>query len=241
MPAITDVEGLPIFGPQGKEIARVKHVLFHPSEPRVVALQIAPTAVAVVIERKPRYLPLRPGMLEGCKDSQAIEWPSKRLPSQRSVEKELGVSIDVTVIWHDMDVRLTSGERVGTVVDAVVSRKSGKVLRMLLSEGSLADVAVGRREIPGELVEGFDGGGVIVDESFRTVAPASGGLAAASGKGAAYARLGLEKAADTVLAAGVVGLGKVEKSFRSGLGRKVMRSLRKGSKKSTRRKASGGE
>jgi hypothetical protein len=61
---------------------------------------------------------------------------------------------------------------------------------------------------------------------FANTAP-SGGLAAASGKGAAYAKRGAEAAADATLAAGIVGLAAVERSFRGGFGKKAMKALRK--------------
>lgn len=235
MPVITDVEGLPVGDPEGNELGVVSHVLFHPREPRAIALEVTPPKLAVVIERKPRFLPIRPDSFVTCGGSSFVEWDAKKLPSKGAVEKELGVSIDETVIWRNMQVRLAGGARAGYVADVLFSRKTGHVLKLLLSEGSVADFAVGRREVPGELVEGFDGEAVIIDKSFLVAAPSSGGLAAASGKSAAYAKQGAEKAADAVFAAGVVGLGMVEKSFRSGLGRKAMRSLRKA------RKAVGGD
>jgi uncharacterized protein YrrD len=230
MPAISDVEGLAVVDPEGRELAVVEHVLFHPSEPRAVALQILQPALAVVVTRKPRYLALTPGLLEGWREAQHLKWTARKLPSQAAVEKEIGAVIDCTVIWRGMEVKLETGERVGEVSDAVFSRKTGAVLRMELSAGSLADFAVGRTVVPGELIEGFDGTAVIVSPGFRTL-PASGGVAAAAGMGAAYAKAGADKAADAVAAAGVAGLGMLERSFRSGLGRKAIRGLRRAGKR----------
>lgn len=238
MPALTDVEGLPVADPEGRELGGVEHVLFHPSEPRAVGLQVAIPPLLFLIDRKPRYLPLRPGMLAYCGEAKLVLWPEAKLPRRKAAEKELGYSFDETVIWRNMEVDLETGERVGLVGDVVFSRKTGKVLRMMLSEGSLSDIAVGQREIPGELVEGFLDGAVRIDPSFREYA-ASGGLAAASAKGIAYTRHGVDKAADATLAAGVAGLGAVERSFRTGIGAKAMRGLRRAGKRA--RKAIDGE
>lgn len=227
MPAITDVEGLAVANREGDVKALVRHVLFHPSEARVVALEVIPSGARIMLDRRPRYLPIVPGMFANCGDSGAVLWDDPKLPKRATVEKDLGFSMDTTVIWHNMEVRLEGGDRVGYVADVVFSRKSGTVLRLLLSEGSLADFAVGRSEVPGELVEGFDGTAVRIDPEFRRVAESSGGVAAVTGKGAAYAKHGAERAADAVAAAGVVGLGMVERSFRYGLGRKAMRGLKK--------------
>ena len=230
MPAIRDLEKLPVSGREGNYLGTVQSVLFDPSEPRAVALQVIPPNLAVVIERKPRFLPLRPGMLASAADEGVVAWDGKKLPTKAAVAKEIGASVDDTVIWRDMEVRLSTGERAGYVHDVGVSRKTGKVLRLVLSEGSVADFAVGKREVPGELVGGFDGTAVVVDASFRALAQSSGGLAAATGKGAAYARYGADKAADAALSAGVAGLGMLERSFRSGLGRKAVRGLRRAGK-----------
>lgn len=238
MPAITDVEGLPVVDGEGDVKAVVRHVLFHPNEPQMVALEVIPSGERVMLDRRPRYLPFTPGMFAACGEQKVVLWDEPKLPKRSGVEKELGFSLDTTVIWHNMEVRLEDGARVGFVADVVFSRKSGNVLRLLLSEGSLADMAVGRREVPGDLVEGFDGQAVILDAAFRAV-PASGGMAAASGKGAAYAKHGAERAADAVTAAGIVGLGAIERSFRSGLGRKAMRSIKKAGE--TARKAIDGD
>lgn len=229
MPAITDVEGRPVTDSEGTVLAVVRHVLFHPSEARVVALEVVPSGDRVKLDRRARYLPVTEDMFAACGDTPVIVIDTPKLPKRSATEKTLGFSLDTSVIWHSMEVRLEDGGRVGFVADAVFSRKTGKVLRLLLSEGSLADVAVGRKEIPGELVEGFDGQAVIIDPKFRQVA-SSGGLAAASGKRAAYVTVGANTAADAATAAGIVGLEAIEKSFRSGFGRKAMRGIKKAGK-----------
>jgi uncharacterized protein YrrD len=230
MPAITAVQGLPVVDPSGKRLGAVDHVLFHPSEPRAVGLEVVPVPLLLIISRKPRYLPLSAEMLASCGELGPIPWPGKRLPLRASTEKTLGYSLDDTVMWRGMEVRLEDDRRVGFVSDAVFSRKSGRVLRMLLSEGSVSDFAVGRTEVPGDVIVGFDGTAIVVKEEFAEL-QSSGGLAAASGASVAHAKQGVEQAADAVLAAGVVGLGAVERSFRSGYGRSAMRAIRKAGKR----------
>lgn len=229
MPAITDVERLPVVDAEGETKAVVRHVLFHPSEPRMVALEVVPAGERVKLDRRPRYLPFHEGMFGTCGETPVVILDEPKLPKRSAVEKELGFSLDESVIWHNMEVRLEDGTRVGFVDDVIFSRKSGRVLRLLLSEGSMSDMAVGQRLVPGELVQCFDGTGVVIDSSFRELV-SSGGMAAASGKSAAYAKMGAERAADAVVAAGVVGLGALERSFRSGLGRKAIRGVKKAGK-----------
>ncbi len=230
MPAITAVQGLPVVDPGGRRLGAVDHVLFHPREPRAVGLEVVPVPLLLIISRKARFLPLSPEMISACGELGPIPWPGRRLPLRSSAEKALGYSFDDTVIWRGMEVRLEDGQRVGLVSDAVFSRKSGRVLRMLLSEGSVADFAVGRTEVPGDVIIGFDGEAIVVKEEFAEL-QSTGGLAAASGASVTHAEHGVEQAADAVLAAGVVGLGAVERSFRSGRGRRAMRAIRMASKR----------
>lgn len=228
MPAINDLTGRPVIGPKGRRRATVRHVLFHPNESRAVALEVQPVAFLYLVPRKPSYLPLTADMMAACGETREMPWPQKRLPKASSVEKEIGVRLAETVIWSGMDVCEGDDGRIGKVADVGFSRKSGRVLRLVLTEGgSLADLAVGRTEIPGEFVIGFSRGAVRVDPAFRHVSRASGGFAAASAKGSVYAKHGAEKAADAAFAAGVAGLEMVERSFRTGLGRKAMRGLKR--------------
>ena len=55
---VSEIEGLQVVGAKDKVLGRVTHVLFHPSEPRVVGIEVQPPALAYVVERRPRYLPL---------------------------------------------------------------------------------------------------------------------------------------------------------------------------------------
>jgi hypothetical protein len=96
---------------------------------------------------------------------------------------------------------------------------------VILSEGAVADTAVGKTTVPGEMIIGFDGQAVELKKEYLELPP-SGGVAAVSGKGVAYAKVGAEKVADSILAAGVVGMDAVGKSFRSGWGRKAMKAVK---------------
>lgn len=226
MPAISDIEGLPVVGSGGKRLGVVERVLFHPDEPRVVGLMVAVPPLLFLFDRKSRLVALHPGMLKECGEGGTVVYDRPRLPKTNEPTRDLGFTWDKTVIWRNMEVAVPGKGQVGTVSDVRFSRKTLKVLRIHLSAGTLSDLAVGRTEVPGDLVEGFDGAHVIVDRSFVELAP-SGGLAAASGKGVAHAKIGAEKAADAAVAAGIAGLEVVERSFKSGWGSKAMKAARK--------------
>lgn len=236
MPAVSDIEGLRVKSPSGKTLGIVRYVLFHPSEPRAVGLQVELPAAAGLVDRKPRFVALTPNVLAACRAAEEgpLVWPAEKLPMSGTGATEVGLAWDDTVIWHHMPVRTRSGELVGTVGDAVFSGKTGQVLRVVLSEGAVADAAVGRTEVPGDLLVGFDGTSVVAEDALMGTSP-TGGLAAVSGKGVAYAVHGAEVAADATLSAGIAGLEAVEHSFRSGLGKKAMNALRAARKRADRR------
>jgi sporulation protein YlmC with PRC-barrel domain len=228
MPAISDVEGLEMVSSIGKVLGTVKHVLFHPTEPRAVGLIVVPRPFLFLFARKERLLLLRPEMLPP-KGGKEFSWRDKKLPLRDESTKGQGFTWEQTVIWRYMEVRLESGKRVGSVADVVFGRKKLGVLRLNLSGGSATDVAVGRTVVPGELVHGFDGTNVVIDDAFTTLNP-TGGLAASSAKVVVRGRQGVDKAADAALAAGVVGLSAVERSFTKGWGAKAVKAVKRAQK-----------
>lgn len=230
MPAISDTEGLAVVGSTGRRLGSVRHVVFHPREPRVVGLMVAVPPFLLFFERKPRLVRLRAPMLKSCGEGGPVTWGKPRLPRGDEPLRDQGFTWDDTVVWRGMDATVADDGKVGRVADVVYSRTTLKVLSVQLSEGSLSDIAVGRTEVPGELVEGFDGKGVVVSPAFVEIPP-SGGFAAASGKGVAHAKAGAERAADAMVSAGIAGLEVVERSFTSGLGLKAMRAMRKAGKR----------
>jgi uncharacterized protein YrrD len=225
MPAISEVEGLKVESASGKRLGVVRRVLFHPSEPVAVGLMVARPAAAGLVDLKPRYIPISPELIASIESEGRVVWPSEKLPNVAASESEAGCAWDETVIWRNMPVRVKDDATLGVVEDVVFSRKTARVLKVVLSEGTVADMAVGRTTVPGELVVGFDGEAVVLETAYLDIPP-SGGVAAVSGKGAAYAKIGAEKVADGIVTVGVLGLGAVEKSFRKGMGRKAMKAMR---------------
>ncbi|TLM65775.1 MAG: hypothetical protein FDZ70_10840, partial [Actinobacteria bacterium] len=161
MPLISAIRGLPVAGRTGRLLGTVSEVLFHPSEPRVIGLQVAPPAFLYVLSRAPRFLPLTRVAVWGAEAIGA----SSRLPSKRAGEREIGAAWDDTVIWRGMPVLSQGGTAAGRVADAGFTKVSGRVTRVLLTGGVVNDVAFGAREVAGELVIGFEpgapGGGAV--------------------------------------------------------------------------------
>lgn len=217
MPLISDIRGMPVAGPKGRFLGTVTEVLFHPSEPRAVGLQVRPRALLGVLPRSLRYLPLGRVAAWGNEAVASVG----TLPSAREGEREIGAAWDRTVIWRRMPALTRSGAAAGRVADAGFTMRSGTVTRVLLSEGAVSDAALGLREVPGDLVAGFDpdapgGGAVRIDDAALT-APASGGSARAAGEAAGAAtqaaagavrEVGIKAAAAGMAAAKMVSVSK---------------------------------
>ena len=88
MPTIESLEGLPVRTAKGKRYGMVDRVLFHPSEPQVVGVQVQPRAIGFIITRRPVYMLLDD--VEITKHS--VKMKTDRKPSHRSSENRAGFS-----------------------------------------------------------------------------------------------------------------------------------------------------
>jgi len=218
LPRASAFEGRSVVGADGRALGRVSAVLFHSSEPRAVGVQIDQSAVLGVIDRKQHFALL--DSLTVTEDG-ALQLPGKRLPSDDAGERVLGFSWDDSVIWRRMPVRSAEGEDVGTVHDVVFRAEDGAVTELRVSTGAVGDAAVGRLEVPGELVRDFDGEAVVVLPGYAQIR-AEGGAAKAVASGVAAVKARGGAVADGALQVGVAAAGALGRSIRSGVARKVI-------------------
>lgn len=186
MPLVSQIEGMPVVAHAGRRVRRlgtVSRVVMHPSEPRVVALEVHRPDILLMFARKPRYVPLS---LVGEWGEGAVGVSGGRLPALAAAERTSGVSMEKAVVWRGMPVATREGATAGTVADAGFLKAAGGVTRLMLSSGRVDDAALGTREVPGELVVGYDPeSGAVVVEDAALEAPRDGGLAEGAGRGAA--------------------------------------------------------
>jgi uncharacterized protein YrrD len=219
VPTIESLEGLPVRTGKGKRYGMVDHVLFHPSEPTCVGLQVQPRAIGFLFTRKPVYILLSDVDLK--KHSVEIK-AEKKPPARRASEKQAGFSWNDTVIWRGMDVRRRAGKKRGVVMDVEFS-PDGAVRFLTLTEGATADAAVGRRTVPVEEIVGFDGEDVVVEDEAATEDDFEGGLAASAGKTTAVAKVSAEVAAKKAVS---YGKATAKVASESDMGKKAMGALR---------------
>lgn len=214
MLSILEVSRYAVYSAKGRHIGRVADVLFGPNSTSVVGFVVARPRLFFLFDLRDRYVALdrvsfADGQLEIATTGDA--WDS-------AAAKRLGLSWDDTVIWVGMPVKTPSGLRLGSVRDGLFDPATGRLGKIGLTGGLTADVAVGVRDVSGDLVEGFDGEFVVVSEKVAAI-ETSGGAAAVAGKGAAIGAKAVGEAAKT---AALYGKAAAKAASRSETGKKAM-------------------
>ncbi|MDY0340926.1 MAG: PRC-barrel domain-containing protein [Coriobacteriia bacterium] len=222
MPSITGYEGRTVIGQSGRKLGRVSAVLFHPSEPRAVGVQIDKGAVLGVIDQRPRYAGL--SRLQSSVD-ETLVIDADVLPKDADGERALGYRWDDTVVWHGMPVVSPTTEPVGIVHDVEFDATTGEVTGLRVSTGAVGDLAVGRLDVSRDLVRGFIGEAVVVESGYGELA-ASGGAAKAAASGVTALKERSGQVADGVLQVGVAAAGALGRSLKSGAGRKALDKMK---------------
>lgn len=205
MPRATVLTGLEILDRKGKAVGEIMHVLFHPSELRAVGFEVRPPLLGYVVERKPKYIAF---------DAVEVSKSAVRVTGEKAggaaAAKRLGIDWDKTVIWDYQGVITSDGTLMGQVKD-VEFTVAGDILRIEVSGGVGAQVAVGRQTVEAGDIIGFDGEDVRVRNRADNRAT-SGGVAAQAGKSAAVAKHVAGQAAGGALKAGAKAARKASKS-----------------------------
>ncbi|MRS12612.1 MAG: PRC-barrel domain containing protein [Actinobacteria bacterium] len=219
MPRVTAFVGREVRGSDGRSLGCVSAVLFHPEGARVAGVQVDPGAVLGVIDRPPRFVLL--GLLSAAEGGMSFTIPLADLPKDSAGERVLGVSWHETVIWQRMPVRSESCEEVGHVQDVFFDAVTGDVSKVRITTGAIGDAAVGKLEVPGELIVGFLGDAVVVKPGYGEIR-SDGGAAKALATGAAAVKVRAGQVGEGALQVGVAASRALGRSLRSGVARKAI-------------------
>jgi len=222
VPRVSTVTGRRVFGAGGRQLGRVSEVLFHPSEPRVVGIQIQPDPFFYVVSRRPRFALISEVEAVGA---DALRLSADRLPADGAGERALGYSWQDTVVWQGMPVHLGTGDAIGIVHDVVFPSASYAVSRLVVSTGVLGDAALGRLEVDGRFVGGFEGDRVIVMPGYDELR-APGGAAKTAAAGVAMARIHGGRLASSALKSGAAAAAVVGRSFKQGAGKRAIDKIK---------------
>lgn len=183
----------------GNDIGVIDDVLFHPVEPFAVGFSVKPKRVGGIIPLPTRYLTfsmtefddegnLRIKLdVSGDVGQATIKRESKAAWGAKA-ERKTGILWDDTVIYYGQDVVTEEGIRLGKISDARFDPETGSIVGMQVSDGPTSDLTLGKRDLQGEWVRGFNASlfAVTVDAQAGQV-KYDGGAAQAAGQAAATA------------------------------------------------------
>lgn len=193
----------------GKRVGRVRHIIFHPSENRVVGFAVKRPDAALMFHRANIFVALDgfdivDGVVVIRDDSAATD---------HGAEKRLGFKWDDCVIWQGLPIMTKDEERLGYVGEVTFDANTGEVTSVKVDKGVSADFLLGESELPGEMIDGFKIGigdnlskvsendffrGALVVKLGALSLERTGGAAEKAGAGVAVAAHKVSEVADKV-------------------------------------------
>ncbi len=188
-------------GKRHKRIGKVYHIVFHPTEKRVIGFTVKRPDAALMFHRKGLFVALNGYDFEEGN----IVIRDNNDATGKDAAKALGVDWDRCVLWLGMPLITESGEFVGYVGDVTFDRESGAIQSLTIGNGTAKDLVLGKRVISSSFIKGFklgQGMSLSIVENHRYEEDSSekgaifvsddvldidydGGAAAAAGKAAA--------------------------------------------------------
>lgn len=183
MLSVLEIMGRRVHSSRGRAVGRVVDGIFLPNGKQLVGFVVERPRILGMLDRKDRYL-----AFDRCRISgKRLDVTDDRGAWGGSAGRRLGVDWDTAVIWVGMPVRTRKGQLLGSVRDVLVEPGTGAITTVGLTGGITADIAIGVRDLPAGMVDGFDGSAIVVDDDAVAI-DTSGGAAMAAGRGAAVAR-----------------------------------------------------
>ncbi len=164
-----------------RDKGRISRAVLHPHEMRVIGFLVRRPDVLLMIRRPDAFVALE--SLERV-DGRLIA--TDREAWGPVALDRLGVLLDRCFVWEDLPLVTEDGVELGRVGDLVFDGDTGEVMSVEPSDGRIATLIDGVTEIPAAYIHGYRDGSLVVAAEANGLA-ASGGLAAAVGRGFAKA------------------------------------------------------
>ena len=137
-----------------RKMGKVRSVVFHPKERRVVGFIVKRPDAALMFHRKDVFVALNgydmvDGRIVVRRDADATD---------KGACKALGVNWDDCVLWVGLPVIDEDGNEYGLVGDVTFDAKTGEVETLQVTQGATANALLGVREIPAASIRGFKRG-----------------------------------------------------------------------------------
>ncbi len=168
-----DLIGLRVVGGKSGEklIGKVRHLVFHPKERRVIGFIVKRPDLALMFHRKDLFVALDSYEIVDGRVCVSTESGA----TDKAACKRLGVDWDSCVLWSGMSIVTESGTTVGTIGTVTFDRLTGRVESVVADRGATSKALLGTVEIPvgqirgfrfgiGELVSEMESQGEVVEE-----------------------------------------------------------------------------
>ncbi len=148
-----EVEGIRVIGGKRstRRIGKVRRVVFHPSEKRVVGFIVKRPDLLWMFRRKDMFLA-----------ADGYEFEDGRMvirqdiaATDRAACKRLGLDWDSCVLWIGLPILAEDGTELGLVGSAVFNTEDGRIQHMVTDAGMSSNAILGTREIPASMIVGF--------------------------------------------------------------------------------------
>lgn len=179
-----ELRGKHIYGGKNgtRNKGKITRTVFYPDRMRVIGFIIRRPDILLMIKRSDIFVALDALAFRGDR----IEAGQEADAWDENAFKRLGVSFDDCFLWEDMPLITESGYELGRVGSMQFDTANGDVDAIEVTEGAAARTLTGDFEIPVDYVRGYHDGNLVVSAEARDI-EASGGLAAAAGRGIAIA------------------------------------------------------
>lgn len=148
-----ELRGVRVLGGKNgtSHIGKVRRLVFHPRERRVVGFIVKRPDLALMFRRKDLFVSINGFDIV---DGRVVV---RQTPdaTDKGACKALGIDWDTCVMWEGLPLMTESGETLGMVGTVTFDRETGAISTVTADAGATANTLLGTRVIPASYIKGF--------------------------------------------------------------------------------------
>lgn len=148
-----ELRGVRVLGGKNgtSHIGKVRRLVFHPRERRVVGFIVKRPDLALMFHRKDLFVSINGFDIV---DGRVVV---RQAPdaTDKGACKALGIDWDTCVMWEGLPLMTESGETLGMVGTVTFDRETGAISTVTADAGATANTLLGTRVIPASYIKGF--------------------------------------------------------------------------------------
>lgn len=148
-----ELRGVRVLGGKNgtSHIGKVRRLVFHPRERRVVGFIVKRPDLALMFHRKDLFVSINGFDIV---DGRVVV---RQTPdaTDKGACKALGIDWDTCVMWEGLPLMTESGETLGMVGAVTFDRETGAISTVTADAGATANTLLGTRVIPASYIKGF--------------------------------------------------------------------------------------